>query len=190
MSDKEKEVFIKNMDIHMRISTWLFTGTVSLIIASLAILAALLKEPHPYLDKMPVILIVMMAGFVGGFVSSLTRVYQFKKLFPKIAYDELKKIHSFKVIVFSLIPPLIGGIAAVVLYGIFASGMLEGNLFPRFGYEDKTMIKDNFLQIVSNWKPVEATDYIKSIVWGFIAGFSERFVPGILDGFTSGNGEK
>eukprot|EP01156_Anaeramoeba_ignava_P006418 Anaeramoba_ignava/a348602_37.p4 GENE.a348602_37~~a348602_37.p4 ORF type:complete len:185 (+),score=-7.44 a348602_37:1711-2265(+) len=184
MSDKDnKQLFGKNMDIHMRISTWLFFGTVSLV----ALLSSFIFYQG---DKLPVIVVVILAGFMGGFVSSLTRVHQFKKLFPKDAYDELKKISRFKVVVFSLIPPLVGGIAAVVLYEIFAGGMLEGNLFPRFAYEDGFKLNGNFLNIVSHWKPEGAPDYIKSIVWGFIAGFSERFVPSILDGFTNGKDEK
>ena len=137
-------------------------------------------------NKLPVVIVVILAGFAGGFVSSLTRVQQFKKFFPEEAYDELKNVSRFKVIVFSLIPPLVGGIAAIVLYGIFSAQMLSGNLFPNFEYYDINATKENFIQTVSVWRPAEATDYIKSIVWGFIAGFSERFVPSILDGFANG----
>lgn len=189
MSEKdEKELFSKNIDIHMRISTWLFFGAVFLV----GILLSIIFYKG---DNLPVLIVVILAGFVGGFVSSLTRLHQFKKFFPKEAYDELKKIHRFKIVVFSLIPPLIGGIAAVVLYGIFAGGMLSGTFFPEFGYVPQHLSSDNnvtsdFINTVADWRPKEAIDYIKAIVWGFIAGFSERFVPNILEGFTKKDSDK
>jgi hypothetical protein len=187
---KDKNSFYENIDIHMRISTWLFIGAVALIIVSIFIIIALLKEPNPYISKLPVIVMVMLAGIAGGFVSSLNRVQQYKSLFPKEEYEHFKKISTKRMIIFSLIPSVIGAISAVVLYGVFAGEMLSGTLFPEFGYISQSISSDNhsihrnFIDSVTDWHPKEASDYIKSIVWGFIAGFSERFVPNILENFS------
>ena len=39
----------------------------------------------------------------------------------------------------------------------------------------------DFHGFVTNWMPKDAAANAKAIVWGFIAGFSERFVPNILN---------
>jgi hypothetical protein len=80
-----------------------------------------------------------------------------------------------------MIPPLVGIIASVVLYLIFAAGLVTGDLFPKFHLSEGNLKSDDFQNFISNWQPVLATDYAKAIGWGFIAGFSERFVPDILD---------
>jgi hypothetical protein len=84
-----------------------------------------------------------------------------------------------------MIPPLIGAIAAVTLYLIFAAGLVTGTMFPEFHLSPLNPRADDFDNFVQNWQPVLPTDYAKAIVWGFIAGFSERFVPDILNRLSS-----
>jgi len=40
---------------------------------------------------------------------------------------------------------------------------------------------------VAYWSPKDAATNAKAIVWGLIAGFSERFVPDILNRLSSEN---
>jgi hypothetical protein len=135
--------------------------------------------------RVTILMIVSMAGALGGFVSALRRLYAFQRVFPTNFFGRTRKINSY-LIVYSLIPPLIGMIAAVVLYLIFAGGLIKGSVFPEFHMADpqtttgSTQGPDAFRDFVTYWQPKSSMDYAKVIVWGFLAGFSERFVPDIL----------
>jgi hypothetical protein len=80
-----------------------------------------------------------------------------------------------------MIPPLVGAIAAATLYVIFAAGLIKGDMFPLFHLSAVNPRPDDFDNFVNNWQPVAPIDYAKAIVWAFIAGFSERFVPDMLE---------
>lgn len=86
-----------------------------------------------------------------------------------------------------LIPILYGTVLAGVAYLLFmseiltgngGSGLLSTNLFPNFETSDPEN-KSLFEQFII-MSPASLQDYGKLLVWGFIAGYSERFVLGIL----------
>lgn len=128
-------------------------------------------------DSTPVILFVMVAGALGSFVSALNRIYASNNFFPTPHHQRLLRGANASLLVYSLIPPLVGAIGAVVLYLMFASSMLRGALFPEFHCVGTC---DQFVLFVAEWRPKGAESYAKCLVWGFAAGFSERFVPDIL----------
>ena len=76
---------------------------------------------------------------------------------------------------------IVGAIGAVVLYLVFAAGLLKGDLFPEFSCLNAAASCGAFHDFVSSWAPANATANAKAIVWGFVAGFSERFVPDVLN---------
>lgn len=127
----------------------------------------------------------IVAGAGGGFVSSLRRLYAFNDVFPRRQYERLFRRMNFYVLAYSSVPALVGMIGAVIIYLVFAAGLMEGDLFPKF-----TCLKGNceaFRDFIQYWSPMDSKSYAKAIVWGFIAGFSERFVPDILNRFSSDN---
>lgn len=66
---------------------------------------------------------VILCGAIGGFISLQRRL----KHFP--SEDLLLLARSW---VYVLLSPLVGGILALLLYFLFLSGLLEGDLFPNF----------------------------------------------------------
>lgn len=80
-------------------------------------------------------------------------------------------------------------LGAAVIYVVFAAGLLKGRLFPEFHCLATAGDCNDFVAFVRNWSPKGATEYGKAIVWGFIAGFSERFVPDILNRLGSKTAE-
>jgi hypothetical protein len=126
----------------------------------------------------------MAAGAGGAFVSSLRRLYGFEDIFPRRSYIRLFRKLDFYVIAYSLVPVLVGIIGAVMLYLLFAGGLLKGDLFPDFICAPNQSCED-FHGFVANWVPKDAAANAKAIVWGFVAGFSERFVPNILNHFAT-----
>jgi hypothetical protein len=128
---------------------------------------------------------VAATGALGGFVSALRRLYTFQRFFPINFFKSRRRVNVY-LLIYSMIPSLVGAIAAIALYLLFASELVKGALFPQFHQDPLNTQPDAFRNFVANWQPIAPADYAKALVWGFIAGFSERFVPDILDGFTSG----
>jgi len=138
-----------------------------------------------YLDKVTALMAVAAAGAIGGFVSALRRLYSFQRVFPINFFKKGHKADLYLVI-YSMIPSIVGLIAAVTLYLIFASGLITGQLFPNFSPATESIPKaDPFQNFVWNWRPSGAQDYAKALVWSFLAGFSERFVPDLLTHLAS-----
>jgi hypothetical protein len=82
-------------------------------------------------------------------------------------------------------PPVIGAIAAVVLYMIFAGHLVQGDLFPKIDCQDKSKCTGGLGSLlIAFFGPVEPPDFAKVVVWSFIAGFSERLVPNMLDALS------
>ncbi|QDV50303.1 hypothetical protein [Gimesia fumaroli] len=114
-------------------------------------------------------------GLLGGFVSIQQRL-------KRIGDEELTLLAQswFQV----LLIPVYGGIFALVLYIGFLSTIIEGSLFPQFSSPPFSEpvpttkdIQDFFMQTY----PATGTDLAKLLFWSFLAGFSERFVPQVLD---------
>lgn len=127
----------------------------------------------------------IVAGAGGGFVSSLRRLYAFQDVFPRKAYERLFRRMNFYVLAYSCVPALVGMIGAVILYLVFAAGFLEGDLFPKFKCLQGSC--EAFPDFIQYWSPADSKAYAKAIVWGFIAGFSERVVPDILNRLSTGS---
>lgn len=72
-----------------------------------------------------------------------------------------------------------GAVAAPVTYYAFASGLLQGPLFPDFTGCQETSSSSLILFACKTKGPVETA---KLLVWVFVAGFFERFVPDVLEG--------
>lgn len=76
----------------------------------------------------------------------------------------------------------VGVIGGVVTYVFFVSGLLQGDFFPKF-VPDESPNKRNGLGVLFAVHGATAADYGKMLLWGFIAGFSERFATDIISRF-------
>ena len=137
------------------------------------------------------------AGVVGGFVGLQRRL-------KGMSEDDLTLLANSWVYV--CLSPLVGGILAVVLYVLFISRLVNGDLFPKFVpdlqvFPDPKCIPDPLVPVHRNIKDFsaifavhgEAVDYAKMMFWSFVAGFSERFVTDIINNFErngSSDGKK
>ncbi len=157
-----------------------FFGTVGLIVVMVAILIPgyLSEDWSP-----PLLLLVMLAGMLGAFFSALTRLYHVDEASTALITPTVGSLGGWYMAMYASVPPVIGAVAAVVLYMLFVSGLVQGDLFP-----DIDCVKDatceTISQLMKNYWPVEPTDYGKALVWSFVAGFSERFVPDLLQGLV------
>jgi hypothetical protein len=79
--------------------------------------------------------------------------------------------------------PINGGIFAIVLHVAFLGKIVDGALFP--SYQDivapaSASGAEAVLYWLRNVAPAGSADLGKLIFWAFVAGFSERLVPQIL----------
>lgn len=138
----------------------------------------------------PLMLIVLLAGSLGAFFSALLRLYNFQDLPKAMVARELEGLPKGHLIIYSLVPAVVGAISATVLYMLFASGLVQGDLFPSFVCKKGEAACKTFGMLIGEWGPDEATDYAKAIVWGFIAGFAERLVPDTLQSLSKSAQQK
>lgn len=120
-----------------------------------------------------------LVGALGGSISLLRRLRRERQA----VLDELAGSW-----VSALMPMLYGGLMAAVAYLLFMSGILTGdggeglftsNLFPNFTQPDAaggTLSVPTILEL----RPESVQDFGKLLVWCFLAGYSEKFVAGIL----------
>ncbi len=122
------------------------------------------------------ILLVLLMGALGGFLSVQQRI---EKIPTEL--DPLRTMLQMQSGTFAVgLAPLTGAICALVLFLIFQGGLLTGAAFP-----DMSKLPLSFgklrvspgAALAPNW----ALEYGKLLVWSFIAGFAERFVPDTLD---------
>lgn len=126
----------------------------------------------------PLLPLVVLAGMLGAFFSALTRLYKVDEAGAALVTPTVRDLGGY-LAMYSLIPPIIGAIAAVVLYMAFVGKMMEGGLFPSIScVTDKPC--GSLLQLMQNYWPSKPEDYGRALVWSFAAGFSERLVPDVL----------
>ena len=124
-------------------------------------------------ERTYLMLYVFAAGLMGGFVSLQQRL-------PGLTLGELRELSQswFSV----LMVPINGGVFAIVLHLMFTAGLLEGAMFPKMVQPkfDETDLVASFYFWLENTLPASGPDVAKLLFWSFVAGFSERFVPQII----------
>nr|WKF61453.1 hypothetical protein HUO10_005984 [Paraburkholderia busanensis] len=85
------------------------------------------------------------------------------------------------------VAPLIGGTFAILLWMLFFTGILQGSLFPTVSGTYQTY--NDWYHLMTCTHPQTYADAAKGTVWAFIAGFSEKFVPNVIDRITKESSE-
>jgi hypothetical protein len=113
--------------------------------------------------------LVVFAGTFGALVSILRRI-QTMALDGNSDTNLVELERNSSSISYS---PLLGAVFALLLLFMFMSGLLSGSLFPK--------PSDAHTHIFLGCVPSSCGELAKLIVWSFIAGFAEKFVPDALD---------
>lgn len=121
--------------------------------------------------------VVAFAGMTGAFVSMQQRIQTAPSQSDPL-YNLSMLTHGWLGIFLS---PLSGAIFALILYMFFAGGLLRGSIFPIIAtdFNNNNIIPlANFLNTTG---PLGGLNYALLVIWSFIAGFAERFVPDKLN---------
>lgn len=118
--------------------------------------------------------ICFCCGLLGGFVSIQQRI-------RKLGDEELELLSRswFQV----LLIPVYGGIFSLVLYTGFLSEIINGPLFPHFVMPPfgESPTREDVIRLLQKTYPTSGQELAKLLFWSFVAGFSERFVPQLID---------
>ena len=148
-----------------------------LLCVSFGLLAAV---SYRYPDRLGSFSFVLLMGALGGSITTLRQIRsEDPRQLTDLAYDPVS----------SLMPILYGALMGAIAYLFFASGILSGDsghgilatpLFPNF--TDPKMGPGETLSVRQfvKMRPDGIRDASKLLVWAFIAGYSGRFVTGIL----------
>jgi MFS family permease len=139
----------------------------------------------------PFYLFAILAGTLGAFMSTLIRLYNYEE-FPRLVHGQgIERLRRSDLTVYSLVPPVVGALSAAILFIAFAAGVVQGgSFFPTFACQTADKICGTFDTLIHQFGPADATDYARTLVWCFVAGFAERLVPDKLKGLAAGAGDK
>ncbi|MDR5904791.1 hypothetical protein [Franzmannia qiaohouensis] len=146
---------------------------------AVAVLGAIFALTFFFNQRFLVTWAVPLCGIIGGFVSIQQRL-------NTVTDEELALLDAslFQI----LLVPIFGGVFALVLYLVFLSGIVSGDLFPQFSFpahDTRTSGDDFMLSIFRETYPSSGPDLAKLLFWSFVAGFSERFVPQLINNVTT-----
>jgi hypothetical protein len=179
MDEKELRQALR-VEVYRRLLSSYFIST--LAVAGFVLLPSVLAHARKGWDApmdLPILVFVALFGAMGAFFSALMRLYRLEGMSRALTSEDLRRLRSPYLVLYSLIPPITGVIAALVLYLAIAAGLISGAAFQTFACIAPREACDGFAGFLS-YAPATAQDYAKAIVWGFIAGFAERFVPDAL----------
>jgi len=126
---------------------------------------------------------VFLTGVIGGIVGIQSRL-------KTLAIEDLNLLASS--VTFLLLIPVVGGFLALLLFLMFIGGLVQGDLFPNFSIPAFAPSGEAVQNSPSSCEANgilaftcvsgSAADYAKLLFWCFVAGFSERFVTGLMLG--------
>ena len=161
---------------------FVIAGVVTLVITTCVILILIFANRSANPQPFPLLALVFLSGCIGGTTNHYRRLQQI----PDNDEQVRAKVSQTTFLLQALVSPVLGGIFAVAAYLIFAGKLLEGPFFPAF--KDTDSAYEGLLKFF-DVTPAKNIDVAKMLVWGFVSGFSERFVPNLLDKFSQNKGK-
>lgn len=140
----------------------------------LIILLAILVIIFRYADSYMATASLFLCGNLGAYVG-------FHRSLSDLKDQEIIELSNSWVSM--VVPPIIGGILALVLYLIFLSGIVQGDLFPKFELDQGSIPET--MEAIFCQHPKEYQDVAKLLFWGFVAGFNEKYVVDLIQSFKS-----
>jgi TctA family transporter len=121
-------------------------------------------------------LLCCVVGASGGATSSFVRQ---SRIIQTLDQDGLASLErNERALLLAWVAPLVGAIFAGLLLLMFAAEVLQGSLFPAFVQGGDF---DQGQALFASLAPRQHKDAFKALVWSFVAGWSERLIPNIIE---------
>lgn len=115
--------------------------------------------------------LVFLFGNIGGYVGVHRNLAQ-------LSDDELSGLaESWLGLV---VPSFVGGILAFMIYVLFLSKIISGELFPVFIQDSNAPLTESF-DILKYQHAQSVSDYAKLLFWSFVAGFNQKYAVDIIE---------
>jgi hypothetical protein len=172
--------------IYAQMLRWSFGATLLVTAIMVGLIVLTWQTGNP-----PFYLFAVLAGALGAFMSTLIRLYNYEE-FPRLVHGQgLERLRRSDLTIYSLVPPVVGALSAALLFIAFAAGLVQGgSFFPTFACQAGDKMCGSFDKLIHEFGPADATDYARTLVWCFVAGFAERLVPDKLKGLAAGAGDR
>lgn len=121
-------------------------------------------------ERYPISWFIIVVALVGSLVNEPFRA------------DKANVTPTHGLFTYSIWKGAVAVVFAFLLYLLFMSGLVSGDVFPTFSYievgngGDYVSMEEFLIKV----KPASYKDVAKVLVWSFIAGYSERFVPNLI----------
>ena len=156
--------------------------TITVVVAlALAVAGAVAFTSVGALQERSLVFLVAIVGTVGGIANNYRRLQNLARQTGGSADPSLRVLATTQI----YLSPLIGSVFAVLLYGVFMSGLLAGEFFPSFGSCASEVFSN--LDSFSDCSPATNADAARALIWAFIAGFAEAFVPNFIGALARGS---
>jgi hypothetical protein len=118
--------------------------------------------------------ILFVSGALGAVLANYRRLAEIPE--TQTAVDAaLRQTATIQI----FLSPIIGGLFALLLWMLFFSGLVQGSLFPKIQFTNNDY--RNWHDLMASTLPEKNFDAAKGLVWAFVAGYAERFVPNMID---------
>jgi hypothetical protein len=125
------------------------------------------------------LVVAIFFGILGGAVSTIQRIQSLPA--NSTTLTNLKSMQGWHVAL--LTSPLIGGISAALLFFLCAGEELPQTIFPVLKNYDSR--QNAVLNVFFGGGAIDFSNVAKLIIWSFVAGFSERFIPDTVSRLTA-----
>ena len=145
-----------------------FAALTAVVVVGLAVVT-FLTSLTGYLggEKFPKVYFLLAASILGSLVNQ-----------PFRDTDDNRSKGPSLLILYLAWKCAIASVFAIVVNLIFISGVISGELFPRFSGADWRYL--SMIHWALDLDPQTNADMAKMLIWSFVAGFSEKLVPNMV----------
>lgn len=136
----------------------------AVLIVVVSIIFLVFRSDQPDADPLPMSWFIIGAAIFGSIANQPYRT------------DDARKTHD--VAGYLLWKSGVAIVFAMLLHLLFIAGLVKGPLFPDYVRGDDTF--ETMAKFVLVVDPKTYSDAAKIVVWSFLAGYSERFVPNLI----------